>query len=70
VKEFARAGADEVRVHIARGTRLERQFRRAGFLKACGTLHVSIVSLAESVPREALYDPERWFAQGGDFDVV
>jgi hypothetical protein len=70
VKEFDRAGAAEARVQVAKGTRLEHQFRRAGFLGARGTLHASIVSLAETVPREALSDPERWFAQSGDFDVI
>jgi len=70
VEALRRSGAYDVCVLVARGTRLEREFRGAGFLTARGTYDASIVSFAEGLPLDALRDPERWYTLGGDYDVV
>lgn len=70
VSELRRAGADDARVLLSQDTWLEREFRRAGFLFARGTYDVSIVPLTRTLPLDSLYDPQRWFTMGGDFDVI
>jgi hypothetical protein len=70
IVELQRMGADQVRVLLAEHSHLERLCYRAGFVRAPGSFTVCSVSLAEPLPLDRLRDPQRWFATGGDYDVV
>ena len=64
------AGADHVRALVPMHTSSFTAFRRAGFLLGRGTFDFSIVPLVADLPFDVLRDPRRWFAMGGDFDVI
>lgn len=67
---FYRAGAKAALTVVGRQSALAAVFRRAGFIRRFQPFNVSIVPLQEGLPRQVLSDPNRWFAMGGDFDMV
>jgi GNAT superfamily N-acetyltransferase len=67
----ARAEDAESIVTLAvRGSHMDRELRRAGFLFSPGAYRLEVVRLDTAIPAAALADPGAWWLVGGDFDVI
>ena len=63
-------GAVAVAVLAVPGSALYRAFRGARFFPRRKSFPVHCVPLADGLELETLRDPDRWWLQGGDFDVI
>jgi GNAT superfamily N-acetyltransferase len=70
VARGAAANADTVVTFAIPGSSVDRELRRAGFLRGRGGWPLEVIRLDPAIPRDALQDPSRWWLTGGDFDVV
>lgn len=70
VARGAAADADSVVTFAIPGSSLDRELRRAGFLRGRGGWPLEVIRLDRAIPRAALQDPRGWWLTGGDFDVL
>ena len=70
VARGAVADADTVVTFAVPGSSVDRELRRAGFLRGRGGWPLEVIRLDPAIPRDALRDPSGWWLTGGDFDVV
>jgi hypothetical protein len=70
VARGAAADADSVVTFAIPRSRMDRELRRAGFVRGRGGWPLEVIRLDRTIPRDALRDPSGWWLTGGDFDVV